>query len=65
MTLTKIVLFALFAVLLTLISLAGAHAGAAQSPGAPAVLMQKDCPDGKEWSEEEKRCVPMEPRGSF
>jgi len=65
MTLTKIVLFALFAVLLSLISFAGSHAGTAPSPRAPSVFMQHDCPDGQEWSEEQQACVPEKPRGSF
>jgi len=65
MTVTKLILFAAFAAILSLLSLGAAHADARTASTPPPIVMQTDCPDGKEWSDDKQRCVPERPRGSY
>jgi len=41
-----------------------AHAAKAIELSAPAIFMQRQCPRGWEWDEDEKKCV-RQTRGSF
>jgi hypothetical protein len=65
MTVTKLVLFAAFAAMLSVLSLSPTHADTRSAVTSPSIVMQQACPDGKVWSDDKQRCVPERPRGSY
>ena len=59
MPIIKFALFTVFIALLSVLNFSQSNAA------APNIVMQRDCQDGKVWSDEKQRCVPERTRGSY